>query len=158
MPSAKHNSSHTDTAQPQQPVGQASGLPQRSARAILRKLRDLDLRVRGLLVDSSCCVQLEGCLCPDAPIEEGLTYRLRLSNGSPANLELAWVQGALQLSLQGDENLRQTRRVDFVLDDCGRATAHTIQARMHPDACDRREVEHFLRRLIRAAFATPTAA
>ncbi|MFT5288467.1 MAG: hypothetical protein ACI8QS_001774 [Planctomycetota bacterium] len=158
MPSANHRSSYTDATSSPPAAGQTSGIPQRSARAILRKLRDLDLRVRGLLVDSNSCVQLEGCLCPDAPIEEGLTYRLRLDDGSSASLDLAWVQGALQLSLEGAQNLNQTRRVEFVTDDRGRATAPTIQARMHPDACDPREVEHFLRRLIRAAFAAPSAA
>lgn len=146
---------------PIDPAGGPSAPPQpvseRAARTVLRKLRDLDLRTRHLLVQSGR-VGLEGCMSPDAPVEEGLAYRLRLADGSSARLDLSWRGGALELGLEGAGARDGQQRVELVTDELGRALAPSIRARMHPEACDRREVEHFLRRLVRAAFRAPRVA
>jgi len=127
------------------------------ARSVLRKLRDVDLRTSGLRVDAGPAIRLEGCLTPDAPVEEGLSYRLVLGDGSDARLDLAWRGGALEVRLDADGHAR-VRRIELVQAEDGRATAPGIRARMHPDANDRREVERFLRRVVRAAFAADRVA
>ena len=156
MDRAHHDPSRSPSAASQDGAGGAprtnGRIGERTGRTLLRKLRDLDLRVRGLSVDAARRVRLEGCLSPDAPIEDGLTYRLRLQDGSTAHLDLAWREGALELGLAG-AGTAAPQRVELIRDDHGRATAPSIRARIHPEDCDRREAEHFLRRLVRAAFA-----
>ena len=105
MDRAHHDPSRSPSAASQDGAGGAprtnGRIGERTGRTLLRKLRDLDLRVRGLSVDAARRVRLEGCLSPDAPIEDGLTYRLRLQDGSTAHLDLAWREGALELGLAG---------------------------------------------------------
>lgn len=126
-------------------------LPADRARTLLRKLRDLDLRAARVEIHGSLSVRIDGCLSADVPIEGAVRYRLREEGGAEHVLEIAWQKGELELGLVGAGEVRR-RRFALLVDDSGRAAVPTLGARMDPDSAGRREVEHFLRRLVRSAF------
>ena len=137
---------------PPQPRGGAPrSLPAERARTLLRKLRDLDLRARRVEVHGGLLVRIDGCLSADVPVEDAVRYRLAVLGGGERVLGIRWREGELELELSGEGGPR-LRRIELLLDDAGRAAAPAIGARMDPDSASRREVEHFLRRLLRSAF------
>ncbi len=133
-------------------------LPPERARLVLRKLRDLDLRCGKLEIDADRSVSVEGCLSPDTPLAAGesgatiLRYRLVSETGEAQTLEIGWQDGALLLRLIDPAGSSLARRVPLLIDKEGRASSPDLAARMAPDSADVREVEHFLRRLIRGAY------
>jgi hypothetical protein len=123
-------------------------------RVLLRKLRDLNLRSGRLAVNGGRSVRVDGCLSMDSPVEGSLRYSVQVVGGAPCILELAWRGGALELDLWPaiGTSLLGHRTIALFGDDQGRAAAPAIRARLDPESTDEREIEHFLRRLVRAAF------
>jgi len=130
------------------------------ARALLRKLRDLNLTSGPVAVGRRACVQLAGCLSLDAPVEKGVRYRVQQSDGTTCLLELAWSGNTLSLAagelgqVLPPERQPPLQRLDVpvICDRRGRACAPKLGARVDPESCDTRELEHFLRRVVKTMF------
>jgi hypothetical protein len=140
-------------------IGTAS-LTGEKARALLRKLRDLNLTSGPVAVGRRAWVELAGCLSLDAPVEKGVRYRVQLDDGTAGLLELAWNEGALSVAA-GElgpvlplDRLAPMKRLDVpvICDRKGRACAQVLGARVDPESCDTRELEHFLRRVVKTMF------
>jgi len=71
------------------------------ARALLRRLRDLNLSTGPITVRGDRAVCLAGCSSLDAPAESGVRYRLRMNDEREASMELAWSAAGLELVLSG---------------------------------------------------------
>jgi hypothetical protein len=129
-------------------------LSEDKVRTLLRKLRDLNLTAGPIAVSRRAQVALAGCLSMDAPAEGGVRYRLRLGDGSEGLLEIRGHPRGLDLELSGEKLETSTRRVhaEVTCDPAGRACARSLSARVSPETCDARELEHFLRRIVRALF------
>jgi hypothetical protein len=129
-------------------------LPEEKFRTLLRKLRDLNLTAGPITVSSRVHVALAGCLSTDAPAEGGVRYRLRLDDGSDGLLEIRGAPTGLDLELSRGNLASGARRVhaEVTCDRAGRACARSLFARVSPDTCDARELEHFLRRIVRSIF------
>jgi hypothetical protein len=123
-------------------------------RALLRKLRDLNLTAGPVKVTRDVAIVLGGCLSLDFPAESGVRYRLRTPDGREGQLELAWGQKGLELSALGPQPFaaKKPLRVALRQDREGRAFARELGARVSPETCDSRELEHFLRRVVRTLF------
>ena len=124
-------------------------LPCEKARALLRKLRDLNLTSGPVAVGRRACVELAGCLSLDAPVEKGVRYRIQQPDGSTTLLELLWNEGALSVAV-GDPMRRL--EVPVTRDRQGRACAPKLGARVDPESSDTRALEHFLRRVVKTMF------
>ena len=135
---------------------EAQALSACDARTLLGKLRDLDLRDERLEIAPGLTVDVAGCLSLDAPADGTLRYLLREKGGNEHVLAITWSAGALELLLDPGQrrSAAPPRRVPLLSDSAGRASAPEIRARLDPQSTNRREVEHFLRRLVRAAFAS----
>jgi hypothetical protein len=135
---------------------QPAVLSSAAARALLRKLRDLNLTASPVQIDPQLRVSIEGCLTLDAPVESQLRYRLRLADGRGSRvLGIECEPGRLRLSLcdpSGAEAPR-VRSFELVADGPQGAAVPELRARIDPEGALEREVEHFLRRLVRAACA-----
>ncbi len=128
-------------------------LPAPDARQLLGKLRDLDLRSASIALTPELSVRMQGCVSLDAPMGHSLHYRLHSPAHGDCNLEVGWEDGALRLVLRDVERRTLNQRdVPLLKDLEGRALAPDMAARMSPRSSSRREVEHFLRRVVRAAF------
>jgi hypothetical protein len=124
-------------------------------RTLLRKLRDLNLTAGPIAVARGACVALAGCASTDAPAEGGVRYRLKLADGSDGVLEIRGGSEGLELSLSGPrgESSARSLRVPVTSDRSGRACAPSLGARVAPETHDARELEHFMRRIVRALCA-----
>lgn len=124
------------------------------ARTLLRKLRDLNLSAGPVAITKELAVFLGGCLSVDFPAETGVRYRVRTTDGREGQLELAWGQKGLELSAVGPVPFAPRGRMRIALkqDRQGRAFARELGARVQPETCDTRELEHFLRRVVRTLF------
>lgn len=124
------------------------------ARALLRKLRDLNLSAGPVAVKRDLAVFLGGCLSLDFPAESGVRYRVRTTDGREGLLELAWGARGLELNAIGPQPFapRGNLRIAMKEDRQGRAIAAELGARVRPETSDRRELEHFLRRVVRTVF------
>lgn len=121
------------------------------ARLLLRRLRDLNLNAGPVAVTARSGVIFAGCSSLDGPAEGGVRYRLRRSDGSEGMLEIGWRDAALLVSLEGGHpGERRELSVPLTCDRRGRACARKIGARVTPESTDRRELEHFLRRIVRS--------
>lgn len=118
------------------------------ARTLLRRLRDLNLSSGPIAIGRGRSASVAGCLSLDAPAESGVRYRVCFDDGSESVLELAWNQRDLALTLLGKAR-RKTLAVALSIDRQGRACARGLSARVAPESRDRRELEHFLRRVVR---------
>ncbi len=121
------------------------------ARTLLRRLRDLNLVAGPVALSREAFVTIAGCLSLDGPAEAGVRYLLRFVDGSERTLEIGWNGAGLVMSVlgPGPADMR-TLRVPVGCDEDGRACIPAIGARVRPDTTDRRELEHFLRRVVRA--------
>jgi hypothetical protein len=130
-------------------------LPESRVRSLLRRLRDLNLRGAEVAVARGATVRIDGCLSVDDPVETELRYRLRPCAGEPALLNVAAESGAIRMVVSDLAGLsvQRARRVPVFADAEDRATAPCIAARMDLERADARQAEHFLRRLVRAAYA-----
>jgi hypothetical protein len=129
-------------------------LSEEKTRALLRKLRDLNLTAGPIAVGPRTHILLAGCASIDAPAECGVRYRLRLTDGSQGMLEIQGRPRGLELELTrlGAAGGRRLL-VEMTCDRSGRACSRALAARVTPDTSDTRELEHFLRRIVRALFA-----
>lgn len=125
------------------------------ARALLRALRDLNLGGARIEISPSERVELSGCLSLDGPVERGVHYLLRRDDGRGEVLAIVFEDDRLLLRLEpAAAPAAEPSRVlsaRLVADPFGRVTSPDLGARLdlrHPVA---RELEHFLRRLVRAA-------
>jgi hypothetical protein len=120
------------------------------ARTLLRRLRDLNLVAGPVALSRDAFVTIAGCLSMDGPAEAGVRYLLRFLDGTERTLEIGWNGFGLVMSVlgPGTSDLR-TLRIPVTCDAAGRACAPAIGARVRPDTTDRRELEHFLRRVVR---------
>jgi len=140
-------------------IGTAT-LPGEKARALLRKLRDLNLTSGPVAVGRRACVEIAGCLSLDAPVEKGVRYRVQLNDGTSGLLEIAWsgnslnvAAGELAAVVPADRQPPMRRiEVPVTCDRKGRACAPALGARVDPESCDTRELEHFLRRVVKTMF------
>lgn len=124
------------------------------ARALLRKLRDLNLSTGPVAITRDLAVFVGGCLSLDFPAEAGVRYRVRTTDGREGSLEISWGQRGLEIATAGPQPFapRGALRVALHEDRRGRAFARELGARVFPDTCDHRQLEHFLRRIVRTVF------
>lgn len=126
-----------------------------AVRALLRMLRDLNLTSSTVAIAKELCVCVDGCLSVDSPALTPLRYRLRLSNGLERVLRVEQPsEDALTLVLADAQGCVDGQAVQVPLrrDERERITAPTIGARLRLVDASAREVEHFLRRVVRGAF------
>jgi hypothetical protein len=129
-------------------------LSEEKTRALLRKLRDLNLSAGPIALSSSARVALAGCVSTDAPAESGVRYRLRLDDGRDGCLEIQARREGLDVRVYGA--VERQLALSVTCDRQGRACARSVGARVAPETSDARALEHFLRRIVRAVFA-PTS-
>jgi len=122
-------------------------------RALLRKLRDLNLRSGPISVTSRKQVALAGCTSMDVPAETGVRYRMLSAEHGEQTLEIRGRQGELEISLSGAASIPRRLLVPVACDRIGRACARALGARLDPETSAAREVEHFLRRIVRSIHA-----
>lgn len=121
------------------------------ARTLLRRLRDLNLVAGPVALSREAFVTIAGCLSLDGPAEAGVRYLLRFVDGTERTLEIGWNGSGLVMSILGPGAAdARTLRAPIGCDADGRACVPAIGARVRPDTTDRRELEHFLRRVVRA--------
>ncbi|MBL8857324.1 MAG: hypothetical protein JNL28_02310 [Planctomycetes bacterium] len=126
-------------------------LSSEKARLLLRRLRDLNLNAGPVAVTRAIGVVFAGCTSLDGPAEAGVRYRLRHSDGSEGLLEIGWRDSNLELALEGAASAeKRVIAVPVTCDRKGRACARRIGARITPESTNRRELEHFLRRIVRS--------
>lgn len=126
-------------------------LPSDKARTLLRRLRDLNLTAGPIAVTHDLWVVIAGCLSLDGPAERGVRYRVRMSDGTERMLEIGVREAELELVLSsGSHGEARKLSVALTCDARGRACARAIGARVTPETTDPRELEHFLRRVVRA--------
>jgi len=121
------------------------------ARTLLRKLRDLNLTAGPIAVGRGDGVLFLGCQSVDAPAEGGVRYRLRMNDGREGLLEIRADPRGLELELTRGGGVDDGRRLlaEATLDRAGRVCSRSLAARVHPETRDARELEHFLRRIVR---------
>lgn len=131
-------------------------LPEDKVRTLLRKLRDLNLTAGPIAVNRREQVNLAGCQSMDAPAEGGVRYRICLDDGSEGLLEIRGKENGLEVELTGGNFATIIRRLqaEVTCDLAGRACSRSLAARVSPETCDPRELEHFLRRIVRVFFRT----
>ena len=129
-------------------------LSEEKTRALLARLRDLNLTAGPIAVTSRARVALEGCASGDAPAEAGVRYRVRLADGSNGELEIHAGLEGLEIRLSGAGPLERRIAAQVTCDRQGRACARTLGARVAPETRDARALEHFLRRVVRSVLAT----
>jgi hypothetical protein len=94
---------------------------------------------------------IAGCLTLDGPAESGVRYLVRLTDGRESRLEIGFRDTRLAVSLTGPTPASSRGlELDVTCDRRGRACVPAIGARVMPDSTDARELEHFLRRVVRA--------
>ena len=126
-------------------------------RLLLQRFRDLNLGPCGIDVAQGSRVVIEGCLSLDHPVELGVRYGVRDEAGRGRVLNIAWDQTQLDISLSDDDTpqarLVEHLDVDLETDDHGRLAAPELGARLNLESSDARDVEHFLRRIVRAVYS-----
>ena len=125
----------------------------RETRGLLRALRDLNMIAQRMAIRPGEWVGVEGCTSRDAPVEQGVRYRLRLPDGSEGTLGIAGRNGRLDLSLAAPGVCTVQLSAPLERELGGRATARRLAARLGMQQPTRRELEHFLRRIVRSVMA-----
>lgn len=124
-------------------------------RELLRKLRDACLGPCGIDLSAGERVRMLGCLSSDHPVELGVRYGLEHEDGRVEVLDLRHRDGRLQVGLASVLHDRRPPTCELALqlerDRFGRVSAPELGARLDLQLCDAREIEHFLRRIVRAA-------
>jgi hypothetical protein len=127
------------------------------ARELLRRLRDRNLAARRVAVRNGLAVSFGGCTSMDAPAEGGVRYRLGVE-ALELELELGSIaDGGLEISLRepGGRPNGPALRVDLGLDGERRVVSRAMGARIDVESAGERELDHFLRRVVRTAFGRP---
>ncbi len=126
-------------------------LPSDKGRTLLRRLRDLNLCGCQVAVTREQGVVIAGCLSMDGPAESGVRYLVRLADGAERRLEIGLDGARMTLALVGPTPAStRALSIDMTCDQRGRACARKIGARVLPESTNSRELEHFLRRVVRA--------
>ena len=124
------------------------------ARGLLRRFRDLNLGPCGIDLSESERVVVAGCLSLDHPVERGVRYGLLRPDGSERVLAMHWEERMLVVRLrtgpEADSHVEEKFDVELGCDSLGRVSAPDLGARMHLDQSNAKDVEHFLRRIVRA--------
>jgi hypothetical protein len=127
------------------------------ARELLRKFRDLNLGPCGIEIAPHERVEVRGCLSLDHPVERGVRYRMVGVDGSDQSLRISWEGENLHLTLRNGLDLEAPIALeldaDLGCDRFGRVASTRLNARLDPVAPLERELEHFLRRIVRAVYA-----
>ena len=127
------------------------------ARRLLRRVRDLNLGPCGIEVRDNERITVAGCLSLDHPVEMGVRYSLHEDSGRERVLGLSWNEGRLVIELIANEAdgsiVSAPIDVELGCDGLGRIAAPGLGARLHLANADAREVEHFLRRVVRAVYS-----
>ena len=127
----------------------APTLPADKARTLLRRLRDLNLVCGPVAITHELGVIVSGCLTLDTPAEAGVGYRLRDLHGREGRLDVLWSADRLDVAVSGIADKHLSVRLSS--DRLGRACAPAIGGRVRPETTSTLELEHFLRRVLRAA-------
>ena len=135
---------------PHEQAGLTRDWSPRHARGLLRTLRDLNLAGSRVRIQDGMDVAIQGCLSLDSPVERGVRYRLRDSDGDRI-LSLCMCEGGLEIQLSGPVERRL--EVGLTLDGSGRTAAPELSARLDAEQNDPRAFEHFLRRVVRGVYA-----
>ncbi|MFT7671375.1 MAG: hypothetical protein ACI8X5_004093 [Planctomycetota bacterium] len=127
------------------------------ARKLLRSFRDLNLGPCGIEVGDNERVTVAGCLSLDHPVELGVRYSLREDDGIERVLGIQWSAGHLTIQLTAgsayDSALDQEFEVKLGCDGLGRISAPDLGARLNLTSSEAKDIEHFLRRIVRAAYS-----
>ena len=127
------------------------------ARALLQRFRDLNLGPCGIDVAPGDRVVLAGCLSLDAPVERGVRYCVQDEAGGERVLSIAWAESHLDIRLTADRAPDSPERsqldVNLGTDGLGRLSAPTLGARLSLEGSEPKDIEHFLRRIVRAVYA-----
>lgn len=127
------------------------------ARELLRQFRDLNLGPCGIEIAPQERVEVRGCMSLDHPVESGVRYHIVGVDGSEQMLRIAWNGSHLQLTLRNglapDAPVALELDADLGCDRFGRVASTRLGARLDPVAPVERELEHFLRRIVRAVYA-----
>ena len=127
------------------------------ARDVLRRLRDMSIGPCAIEVTPHERVELAGCTSRHEPVERGVRFELGRGDGRRELLTLGWRNGTLDVQIGGAAGRfgAPARRffVELACDRHGRIVAPAIRARLDPRHPAPRELEHFLRRLVRSACA-----
>ena len=122
------------------------------ARGLLRRLRDLNWTSGPVALTRQHTVRIAGCTSLDAPVEQGVRYRAQNASGDPCLLEIRWTGEALEIlafELNPSQPVRRLS-IGMVCDRKGRICAREIAARVSLESGSTRELEHFLRRVVRS--------
>lgn len=126
------------------------------ARRLLQRFRDLNLGPCGIDVSRSARVTVAGCLSVDHPVEGGVRYRVQEAEGEEQVLAIHWEEGQLVLRLRSRSDNRalvqEEIEVELGCDGLGRVAAPQLGARLHLDRTEPRDIEHFLRRIVRVMY------
>lgn len=123
------------------------------ARQLLQRFRDLNLGPCGIEVTDRGRILVQGCLSLDHPVETGVRYALKGDDGERV-LSIHWTKGRLLLELSASESAAAGQlEVPLACDGLGRVAAPELGARLHLEDSDARDIEHFLRRIVRAVYS-----
>ena len=128
------------------------------ARSLLRSFRDLNLGPAGIEVTDRGRVVVSGCLSLDHPVENGVRYAVRGEEGERV-LTIQWKDERLLLQLTsplaGPSNDSCLGELDVPLscDGLGRLAAPDLGARLNLHDSTAIDIEHFLRRIVRAVYS-----
>ncbi len=127
------------------------------ARRLLQRFRDLNLGPCGIDIAPGSRVVLAGCLSLDAPVERGVRYCVQDDEGNERVLSILWAENQLDIRLSHDRSpdSPSTEQLDVILgtDGLGRLSAPHLGARLHLEQSEPKDIEHFLRRIVRAVYA-----
>ncbi|QDU86321.1 hypothetical protein Pla163_34720 [Planctomycetes bacterium Pla163] len=135
--------------------------PAARARALLRLLRDLNLSDERVTIAGARTVRIVGCRSLDEPADRVLVYRVRcgeIEYDLELNLHTDGEHGPEVVIRLTPDSPGTDRRVRLVGGADGPVTAPDLLARLDPDAAIAKDAAHFMRRVVRAAFAGPSAA
>ncbi len=129
------------------------------ARLLLQRFRDLNLGPTGIEVSDKGRVTVSGCISLDHPVENGVRYAVTGEQGDRV-LRIQWRDEHLVLQLAAPElshgaGLPGTGEINVPLscDGLGRVSAPDLGARINLEDGTARDIEHFLRRIVRAVYA-----
>lgn len=128
------------------------------ARALLRSFRDLNLGPAGIEVTDQGRVVVSGCLSLDHPVENGVRYAIHGEQGKRV-LSIQWKDERLLLQLSAPTpgaipaSCASELNVPLSCDGLGRLSAPELGARLNLDESDAKDIEHFLRRIVRAVYS-----
>lgn len=127
------------------------------ARHLLQRFRDLNLGPCGIDISEGSRVVIAGCLSLDHPVERGVRYCLQDDAGNERVLSILWSEPQLDIRLSHDRSpdSGDAEQLDVALgtDGLGRLSAPDLGARLNLEKSEAKDIEHFLRRIVRAVYS-----